>query len=212
MNDGIQIVPLTRTSRNISRFLQVSYGIYQNDPLWVAPLLMDLKKVFTDANPLFQHAQMELWVATQGRRDVGRIAGIIDNSHNKISGDQAAFFGFFESPNDRQVSAQLFKTVRDWARTKGMKKLLGPMNPTTNDECGLLVKGFDSSPVFMMTYNPEYLLCHAGRSQWLSESKGLDRFSHRSGRDPDGSLDPHRTQGQRPQPQSRLPARAAKDP
>jgi ribosomal protein S18 acetylase RimI-like enzyme len=156
MNNEIQIVPLEPTSRNISRFLQVSYGIYENDPLWVAPLLMDLKKVFTEANPLFQHAQMDLWVATQGGRDVGRIAGIIDDSHNKISNDRAAFFGFFESPNDPQVSTPLFKTVRDWARGKGMKKLLGPMNPTTNDECGLLVKGFDTSPVFMMTYNPEY--------------------------------------------------------
>jgi hypothetical protein len=156
MSNDIQIIPLARTSRDISRFLEVSYGIYQNDPHWVAPLLMDLKKVFTDANPLFQHAQMELWVASQGGRDVGRIAGIIDESHNHTAEDHAAFFGFFESINDPQVSARLFSAVSDWARRKGMKKLLGPMNPTTNDECGLLTKGFDSAPVFMMTYNPEY--------------------------------------------------------
>ena len=156
MNNDVQILPMARTSSNISRFLEVSYGVYQNDPLWVAPLLMDLKKVFTDANPLFQHAQMELWIATRGGRDVGRIAGIIDNSHNKISDDNAAFFGFFECANDPQVSTRLFQTVCDWALGKRMKNLLGPMNPTTNDECGLLIKGFDSSPVFMMTYNPEY--------------------------------------------------------
>ena len=158
MSNDIQIVPLSRTSRDISRFLEVSYGIYRNDPLWVAPLLMDLKKVFTDANPLFQHAQMQLWVATQGGRDVGRVAGIIDESYNRISKDRTAFFGFFESANDTQVGAPLFQTVRDWARSKGMTRLLGPMNPTTNDECGLLIKGFDSSPVFMMTYNPEYYI------------------------------------------------------
>src|SRR5215813_3468905 len=104
MNNDIHIVPLSRASRNISRFLQVSYRIYENDPLWVAPLLMDLQKVFTDANPLFQHAQMELWIATKAGRDVGRIAGIIDNSHNKLAADHAAFFGFFECVNDREVS------------------------------------------------------------------------------------------------------------
>ena len=77
MSNDIKIVRLSRTSRDIDRFLQVSYTIYRDDPLWVAPLLMDLKKVFTDENPLFRHASMELWVATRDGRDVGRIAGVI---------------------------------------------------------------------------------------------------------------------------------------
>src|ERR1041385_6544900 len=156
MSNDIRIEPLARTSKNISRFLQVSYRIYHNDSFWVAPLLMDLKKVFTDANPLFHHAEMQLWIATKAGRDVGRIAGVIDQTHNRIANEQAAFFGFFECTDDPQVSARLFATVDEWARQKGMKRLLGPTNPTTNDECGLLVDGFDSSPVFMMTYNPRY--------------------------------------------------------
>ena len=55
----------------------------------------DLKKVFTDANPLFGHAEMALWVATQGGRDIGRIAGVLDQNHNRAQKDNAAFFGFF---------------------------------------------------------------------------------------------------------------------
>ena len=96
MSNDIQVVPLSRGARDVMRFLKVSYGIYGDDPNWVAPLLMDLKKVFTDANPLFQHAEMQLWVATRGGRDVGRIAGILDHNHNQVTKDQAAFFGFFE--------------------------------------------------------------------------------------------------------------------
>ena len=138
------------------RFLKVSYGIYQDDPHWVAPLLVDLKKVFTDANPLFEHAVMHLWVATRDGRDVGRIAGIIDHHHNHAAKDAAAFFGFFESVNDPTVSKRLLETVRGWAREAGLARVMGPMNPTTNDECGLLVDGFDSPPVLMMTYNPRY--------------------------------------------------------
>lgn len=156
MNDDIQIVPLSRNSRDVLRFLKVSYGIYQDDPNWVAPLLADLKKVFTDANPMFEHAVMQLWVATRRGRDVGRIAGIIDHTFNRASKNPAAFFGFFESVNDAHVSHRLFETVRDWTRQAGLPRLMGPMNPSINDECGLLVDGFDSPPVLMMTYNPRY--------------------------------------------------------
>lgn len=155
-NKPLQILSFPRSRRGIDRFLRVSYEIYRADPHWVAPLLFDLKKVLTDANPLFQHAEMQLWIATRSGRDVGRIAGVLDHNYNHARPDQTAFFGFFECENDRQTSRNLFSAVADWARRKGARCLLGPMNPTTNDECGLLVDGFDSSPRFMMTYNPRY--------------------------------------------------------
>jgi GNAT superfamily N-acetyltransferase len=152
----LAVVPLSRTGAHIRRFLRVSYGIYRDDPLWVAPLLADLKKVFADANPLFEHAEMQLWVASQDGRDVGRIAGIVDRNFNAYQKENAAFFGFFECINNRAVAHALMEQAVDWARSKGFKKILGPLNPTTNEEGGLLVNGFDSSPVFMMTYNPPY--------------------------------------------------------
>jgi hypothetical protein len=156
MGSDIQVLPLTRSSRDIDRFLEVPYAIYREDPFWVAPLLMDLKKVFTDANPLFQHAAMQLWVARRDGRDVGRIAAILDEHYNTTQKTQAAFFGFFESMNDATVSRCLFEAAYGWARERGMRHVLGPMNPTTNDDCGLLVEGFDGPPLFMMTYNPRY--------------------------------------------------------
>jgi len=158
MSNEIEIVPLPRNGRNILRFLKVSYAIYDKDPHWVAPLLMDLKKVFTAENPLFQHARMELWIARKGGKDVGRIAGIVDDSYNRSAKEPAAFFGFFETIEDPAVSQRLFQAVTEWARSQNLKCLQGPMNPTTNDECGLLLEGFDSPPVFMMTYNPRYYL------------------------------------------------------
>ena len=158
MSNDVEIVRLSRTSKDILRFLKVSYGIYDGDPHWVAPLLMDLKKVFLDENPLFKHARMELWVARKGGRDVGRIAGIVDDSYNSAGKSPTGFFGFFESIEDPAVSGKLFTTVFDWARAQKLSLVQGPMNPTTNDECGLLLEGFDSPPVFMMTYNPRYYL------------------------------------------------------
>lgn len=156
MSAEVAIVPLTRSSKNITRFLRVSYRIYRDDAYWVAPILQDLKKVFLDSNPLFEHAEMQLWVAHRNGLDVGRIAAILDQNHNKNQTEPAVFFGFFECENDRMVSRELFNVVLNWARKREFKRLLGPMNPTTNDECGLLVDGFDSSPQLMMTYNPRY--------------------------------------------------------
>jgi ribosomal protein S18 acetylase RimI-like enzyme len=158
MSNQVDILTLSRSSRDILRFLNVSYPIYRDDPNWVAPLLMDLKKVFTDENPLFQHARMQLWVARKDGRDVGRIAAIVDEHYNKLGKKKSAFFGFFESMDDLAVSHALFQAVFDWARQQNLELVLGPMNPTTNDECGLLIEGFNSPPVFMMTYNPRYYL------------------------------------------------------
>ncbi len=152
----VHIQSLTRRGTDLRRFIGVSHAIYRDDPYWVAPLRFEFEKMFSEANPLFEHAEMELWVAQKDGRDVGRIAGIVDRHFNEFHQDRAAFFGFFECVNDHAVSRQLFTIVCDWARGKALRHILGPLNPTTNEECGLLVEGFDSSPVFMMTYNPPY--------------------------------------------------------
>lgn len=156
MGTDIEIVPLSRRTKDVERFLKVSCGIYQDNPHWVAPLWVELKRVFSEANPLFEHAQMQLWAASREGNDVGRIAGILDHHHNRVQNDHAAFFGFFECVHDSRVSQGLFDAAFAWARAQGVRRMMGPMNPTTNDECGLLVEGFDSPPVFMMTYNPRY--------------------------------------------------------
>ncbi len=156
MSQPLEILPLERNKRGVRRFLQVPYAIYARDPQWVAPLLMDVEKVFQDSNPLFEHAEMQMWVARRDGQDIGRIAAIEEQLHNRTHNERSVFFGFFECVNEQEVADQLFGTVADWARARGMNQILGPMNPTTNDECGLLVEGFDSPPVFMMTYNPRY--------------------------------------------------------
>jgi hypothetical protein len=152
----LHIVELSRGRRDLNRFIRVAHGLYRADPNWVAPLTSDLRKVLGDANPFYEHADAQFWVAARGGRDVGRIAGIVDRVHNDYHKEHTAFWGFFECEDDAEVAASLFKAVNDWARGRGTDRLLGPMNPSSNDECGLLVEGFDSAPVFMMTYNPPY--------------------------------------------------------
>jgi ribosomal protein S18 acetylase RimI-like enzyme len=175
MSDLANILPLPGDASSVNRFLRLAYHIYEGDPHWVAPLLMDQKKVFTKANPLFQHAEMQLWVASRNGRDVGRIAAILDQNYQGLAKVPTAFFGFYECEDNPETSRQLFQTAVDWARSRNCEMIMGPMNPTTNDECGLLVEGFDSSPVIMMTYNPAYYVPLVERAGFV-KSKDLLAF------------------------------------
>ena len=156
MPSGTTILPIARQPSDIRRFLAVAERVYKNDSHWVAPLRQDRLKTFSDANPFFAHASMQLWVARRKGRDVGRIAGIINRLYNQRQDLKTAFFGFFESENEPDTSQRLFQAVDTWARQQGFKRVMGPVNPSTNDECGLLVDGFNAPPVFMMPYNPPY--------------------------------------------------------
>ena len=152
----VSVEPIGRSKRELNRFFDVADRIYQGDELWVPPLRDDLAKVFVDENPFFEHAEMQLFVARRDGVDVGRIAAILDKAHNEFHGERCAFFGYFESEKDPAVAKALFDTVTAWARERRMTNLRGPANPSLNDEAGLLVDAFDSSPVLMMTYNPRY--------------------------------------------------------
>ncbi len=152
----VSIEPISRSKRDLNRFFDVADRIYRGDPNWVAPLRDDVAKVFAEKNPFFHHAEIQLFVARRNGDDAGRVAAILDRGHNEFHREKTAFFGFFESENDRAVSAALLDTAANWARRRGMETLRGPANPSLNDEAGLLVEGFDSPPVLMMTYNPRY--------------------------------------------------------
>jgi hypothetical protein len=177
-----------RDKAALERFFDVAEPIYAGNTNWVAPLRADLAKVFKDENPFFRHGEMQLFVARRDRRDVGRIAAILDRNHNAFHDEKVVFFGFFESIEDAEIAGKLLDAVAVWGRERKMTVLRGPTNPTLNDEAGLLVEGFDSPPVLMMTYNPPYyatLLEGQGLRKakdllayWFPlEEKPLDRLS-----------------------------------
>src|SRR2546425_5556050 len=87
---------LSRDGAGLRRFLRVPHTIYRGDPLWVAPLGGEVRKVLSPGNPFFEHAEAQLFVACRAGRDVGRIAAIIDHRHNELRGERTASFGFFE--------------------------------------------------------------------------------------------------------------------
>jgi GNAT superfamily N-acetyltransferase len=156
LSPEVRIQRLGRSKAEIERFFDVADRIYAGDPRWVAPLRDDLAKALSLGNPFFRHAEMQLFVATRDGTDVGRIAAIVDRNHNEFHGEKAAFFGWFESVDEPTIAGLLFDAAALWGRERKMSVLRGPTNPSLNDEAGLLVEGFDSPPILMMTYNPAY--------------------------------------------------------
>ncbi len=145
------------SKKYLMKFIKLPWKIYQNDPHWVPPLILDRKNLLNKKkNPFYSHAEMEMFLAYKNNELVGRIAAITNENHNKFHQDKAGFFGFFESTDDKDVSHALFAESEKWLRERGKDTVLGPVNPSTNDEAGLLIKGFDSPPYAMMCHNPEY--------------------------------------------------------
>jgi GNAT superfamily N-acetyltransferase len=153
---AVRIRPVT-TRGQLRTFIRLPWKIYRDDPYWVPPLVRQMKETFDPRkNPFYEHADVQLFLAERGDRTVGRIAAVVNQAHNQFHEEKTGFFGFFECVNDKEVTQELLDAARTWLRERGMETLRGPANFSSNDEWGLLVEGFDSSPVLMMTYNPPY--------------------------------------------------------
>ncbi len=138
-------------------FVEFPYTLYRGDPYWAPPLRIAVKELLDrKKHPFYANADAEFFLAKRDGRPVGRIAAIFDRNHNKFHEESAGFFGFFESIDDAEVAQALLARAREWVFAKGAKFLRGPVNPSTNYECSMLIDGFDSSPMIMMTYNPRY--------------------------------------------------------
>jgi GNAT superfamily N-acetyltransferase len=165
-----------QSSSDWKDFIELPWKIYKGNPNWVPPLRIAVKDMLdVTKNPFFKHAQMHPVVAYRDGQCVGRIVGIIDETHNKFHKELTGFFGFYEAIEDQSLAKLLFDEVAKWARERGMKILRGPMNPSTNHECGLLVEGFNLSPQVMMTYNPPY---YARQIEALGFHKAKDLYAY----------------------------------
>jgi hypothetical protein len=152
----LEISPV-QSSADRRQFLSFPYGLYKHDPYWVPPLRLDQKTLLDPAkHPFYLHGTIQGFLARRSGRTVGRVSAILDPNYSLFHDEKAGFFGFLEMIDDQEVATSLLTTVRDWLFARGAQVIRGPVNPSTNYECGALVDGFDSSPRIMMTYNPPY--------------------------------------------------------
>jgi hypothetical protein len=153
----VKILQVTN-GKTLKKFIDFPYKHYKNDKNYVPDLrIMQKETLDKKKNPFFKHGDAEYFIAVDDNGKVlGRIGAITNQAYVDHWEENWGFFGFFEAVNDKKVTKLLFDAAVRWLKEKGVEGMYGPMNPSTNDPCGTLIRGFDTPPFVMMTHNKEY--------------------------------------------------------
>lgn len=152
----LNVIPVD-SKKQLKDFILLPFKIYKNESNWVPPLISDRKKFFNPKkNPYYQHSEVKLFLALKDGEPVGRISAHSNTQHNKEHNENIGFFGFFECIDNQEVANALFDAAFQWNLYRNFTSMRGPMNFSVNDECGLLIQGFETPPMIMMPYNFPY--------------------------------------------------------
>jgi len=144
------------SKKDLKRFINFPHQLYRGDDNYVTSLNIVVKEMLSNKNPFLKHSEIALFLAIENSNVVGRIAAIYNKTHLDTYNDDTGFFGFFDTINDLSVAKSLFEICEQWLAEKGIKKIIGPANLTTNDSCGCLIEGFQYPPMILMPYNKAY--------------------------------------------------------
>lgn len=148
----------TASKAQVQRFVNIPYRLYVGCPQWVPPLLMDARLFLNRRkHPFYEHSDADFFIAVRDGRDAGRIAALENRRFNEYHSTRQAQFYLFECEDDQEVAAALFERVFEWARARGLDRVVGPKGFSPFDGYGLQVEGFERRQMMtMMNYNYEY--------------------------------------------------------
>lgn len=147
----------TESGRDVQRFVDFPFRLYQDCPQWVPPFIDDIKlQLDRRRYPFYQHSDAAFFMATRDGQLVGRIAVLENRHYNAHWNSQTAFFYLFEAENDPDTSLALFAAVEEWARARDLNKIVGAKGFLQGDGIGVLVEGFQHRPAVGIPYNHSY--------------------------------------------------------
>ena len=153
---AVEVRPVANAKDRLA-FIRAGAIPYTHDKNYIAPLEFEIgQRLNPKANPSLKDSPHQLWTAYRDGKAVGRISAIVNPLHLARYKDDAAHFGFLEATDDGAVFAALLGAAECWARERGMKKVAGPFNFSVNEECGLLIDGFETPPYVMMPHGRPY--------------------------------------------------------
>lgn len=169
------VIKKVSTKSDLRKFIVFPFSIYQDNPYWIPPLIMDeFKTLRKDKNPAFDFCEAEYWLAYKDNKPVGRIAGIIHHKYNEKFNVKYARFGWIDFIDDPEVSSALINTFESWAKGKGMNHVHGPLGFTDMDGEGMLVEGFNEVSTFGSIYNSEYYPQHIEKFGYEKDADWLE--------------------------------------
>lgn len=173
--DGVT-VRAVHTRRDLSTFIKVPHHVFHGDAAWIPPLHLERRMHLSPRhNAYFQHARWQGWVAYKHGRPVGRISAQIDELEREHHGVDRGQFGFLDAIDDPAVFAVLLEEAESWLMREGARRVRGPFNLSINQECGLLVDGFEHPPMVMMGHGRPYYQDHL-RTRGYQTAKDLLAF------------------------------------
>jgi GNAT superfamily N-acetyltransferase len=148
----------TQSKAEVNRFIRLQFRLYEGHPLWVPPIVMDIKtRLNREKHPFHEHSDVDFFIAERDGEDVGRIAVIENKPYNQFHRKLQAQFYFFECIEDFEVARALFERAFEWAKERGLNQVVGPKGFGPLDGYGMLVEGYEFRPAMtMMNYNPPY--------------------------------------------------------
>jgi GNAT superfamily N-acetyltransferase len=159
-----------RSRRELRAFIALPWRLYREEPRWVAPLLMDVKKRLDQRrNPFFKHAEAQYFLAYRDGLPVGRISAHVDRNFNEFQGNDWGLFGWFECADDAPAARALLDAAEGWLRERGRDRMVGPMDFTTNDEIGVLIVGHEYPPIILCPWH------HAYYQRLLEHDAGMEK-------------------------------------
>lgn len=152
---AIEVLPV-KTWKQRHTFVNIPWQIYADDPMWVPPLRLERRLHFSKMNPYFKHAEWQAWIAYRGTEPAGRISAQVDSIQRKYHGAEEGQFGLLEAVDDPRVFNALLETAESWLAERDSRHITGPFNFSINQECGVLVEGFDTPPVVLMPHSRKW--------------------------------------------------------
>ncbi len=154
---GLEIKEVSSKS-DLKAFIYLPEKIHKGHANWVPPLYGDEWKYFDSAkNKAFAYSDAVMLLAWSDGKAVGRVMGIINHKFNEARNEKTARFGFLETGEDKAVVTALLTRVEDWARSKGMTKVIGPYGFSDQDPEGFLIQGFEHRATIVTYHNFEWL-------------------------------------------------------
>ncbi|NDH60689.1 MAG: dATP pyrophosphohydrolase [Alphaproteobacteria bacterium] len=164
------------TKADLKAFIDLPKRLYAGHKGYVPHLDVERREAYSPKkNPLFQHVEVQFFLARRDGRVVGRITAQIDRASLERYADSTGHFGCLVAEDDPAIFAALFAAVEAWLKSKGMVRATGPFSLSVNEEVGLLIDGFDSRPVLMVPYDPPYA---GSRVEACGYAKIKDLFSY----------------------------------
>jgi hypothetical protein len=162
-------------SSDLELFIKFPMELYKGNPYYVPPLINEEKSIWVkEENPALQYSEAAQFLAYKGKNIVGRIAVMINHKEEKELGIRKVRFGWLDFINDIEVSKLLINTAIEYAKSKGISKIEGPMGFTNLDKAGMLTKGFDKLATMIGIYNFDYYPKHMEQLGLVKEKEWVE--------------------------------------